>query len=621
MKLKKITDNTGRMSNLGKKFCDFVFFSYERNEEVLKTSAIFSFFAKIRELLSFTSKISKGISKAVELSTVVNFLKRFTGFLLKKSLRFYGYMFFICGIIIAVVNAFNYVGNFSITDSYSVKSILNGLLIAVVSTVMMFSQRSLGRLICESRFLSFLYFDIMCFDRNEFVNEDVLPSGNFAAAFAGMALGAISVVVGVTETIALIVILFITAAVLTKPETGIIMTFLILPFSDIRLLYGMVILCCVSVLFKVVRNKRVLKFGLYDFAVLPVFLLVSVGSFNGVDGVGGFGAAVRFLTLLFFGWILSNTIRTTELVRKCIKALFVSVIFTSSVGIIISVFALFDLHSKHIIFKYVGEMLSGIPFASGYSCAELAVMMFPFCFSVNQKKTVSVVVSAIICVLFSVLSFNYSIWIACILSVVIYFGFKNPRIFLYIISFCIVIAVLNLVFPDIFVIVSLFISKFTDDFSIRNSILGSKCGIATASEFMYAGAGSGESTMQHVFKCLYGAESVENLRFVSFTMRFIIQYGILGVLLYFNMISVFVNNCLSLCFFDKFCKSDLKNHIISCFSSVLAIIITGLLFPTPSSVHGMLCLIMMMNLSVSVRKGSKIEYVPENYELLPENEV
>lgn len=596
------------------KIADF-FMHYENYEELLMNSSTSHGMTYVHGKLSRFGNVKRVISRSVEKSGINKAVDLLSDTLLGTSLRNYGVTVFIFGAFVTIASAFKYVGGFAAFNELLDTFILGGSIL-IISALMFLSHRNLGYLLCESRLFSFFLFDLLCFDKKGFSEKEHKHTNGFISVFFGIVSGVLSIFVSPLDIIGFVLMVLAFITVIKNPENGIILTFLLIPFLSEPLLFSLVLLSCISVFSKVARNKRVLRFGLLDTAVLFFALVVFMCGLLAPNGAGNMQATMKILLFLLLGWFLSNTIKTTELTVKCIKALSVSVTLVSLFGIILFFFDTYNLDNRNMFFRYMYDIVDRFPFDDIASYAGFAVILLPFSLSSYRRGNIGSGIAMTFSFVFAAFSMNVAVWTACIAMAVIYFGFMKPKVFLWFGVVAAFFSVLFVVFPGIFSAVIGFVNEFSDMETVQAGLKNANtCSWKAAGEFLFSGFGSGKDLNEHVFKCLFGGIGIDYVEYVPFIMRVLLHYGIVGVIVLALVYYTFLSNCLSLYYVDRFCKPSLKNYIVSCVASVSSLLFTGLFFPLPGSERSVLYLILLMYISVSIRKSSKTEYVPAPYEL------
>lgn len=593
------------------------FLNYSDIENKYKASAIYGLFSALKKKVYGLSKIKQKVAEMTEKSIICSIIRNIPGILLSVPLRSYGIFAFFYGIAGLAINLL-----FLIDQGYDgtvdlLKDLFGSFVILALSVFLSSSHKCLGSLLANSKIMSFLLFDVLNFDLNKTDVGSSKQYHNMVFVLLGTVIGIIFGVLPQKYLVLFFLISIFFFCVMTKPEAGIIFTFLLLPFANEQFLFFVVTLCIVSVFFKTIRNKRVMKVSVVDVFVLLLATLIFLCGINGVGGFGGFTSSVKIILLLAFGWILNNTVRTTVLAEKCVKALILSTSFVAAVGIIVFLFKFYNLESRLLIFEILGKCLRAVPFSNDKAYADFAVLVVPFAFSLHQKNKFHCSIASIILIIYAVLSMDISVWVSLIFVSLIYICVTSPGLFLYFGIVIVLLSAVGYIFPGIFASISDVVGHLTNKEELNAIMTTSNgYGLKTVFRFLFAGAGSGKHVVSHVFDCFFGGGSSAFASNTSVLVRVLINYGICSIILIVGMYLCFLSNCVSLYYKDKFCKSELKVYIVGCLSSCSLIVFKSILFPSVLSSNLLLCAIMIFYISFSFRRCSLIEYAPEKHELL-----
>lgn len=605
-----------KRSSLLKAFLSRVALGYQSLEQRFNSSAIYHLLSFFNKKISSIGKFRHTVARMTENSFICNYITGLMGKLLTFPLRSYGIMLFFYGIVTLIVDIIR-LFSFRFTSFGTVifETIFSIILIFSIASFLSASSKSLGNALSGSWIFSRFLTDILCFNIKD-VAVDAKMTNNLLFVISGCFLGALTIFIRQQYLLLLGILLIALYIVIKKPESGIILTVLLMPFLTERWLFGCIGIVCCSVIFKSIRNKRVLKIGIVDlFAFLFIFSIFMSGLI-GIGHMGGSGAIFKCVILLAFGWIVNNTIKTTVLAEKCVNAFVVSVSVLSTLGIISSVFEIYDLYSMGTVFEAIGDFLRIIPFSSDIKYVHLAILALPFIISQNKRNNPKGLILSLVCILFVVLSFDPSALISLALSFIFYFSFINPVLFLYFGVVISAFAIIYYFFPGLFSAVTHLINSVTDisdyitDISASNSVCAE--GIR---EFMFSGSGLGDSTMNHLMNCLFGNGSDVLLKSSSVYLRLILQVGIIGLVLWMAIYLLSVCNCLSLFYRDKICKDSLKKYVIACLSSCTVMFFAGFYTSGTISLNVFAFSVLMVYLSFSFRKCSEIEFTPEAYDI------
>lgn len=599
-----------------KNYCSKIFLGYQSLENKFQSSACFGFISFLKQKLSWLGRLKHSISDMTERSKVCAWISLFFDNLLSVPMRSYGILVFFFGISSLLADILR----LSSSNFIGIKASLFTMLFKVilffsVSAFMTISSKSLGNAIINSRIVSRVLFDILNFNQKN-ITIEAKNYNNTIFVLLGFFLGILSIFVRIQYILFLILTLIIIYTVIKDPESGIILTILLLPFVGDTTLFVFALLCCISVFFKVMRNKRVMKIAVPDIFVFLLSAVLIFTLFNGIRHVGNFNLALKLVLLLIFGWIVNNTIKTTALAEKCVNAFVLSVSVAATVGIVISLLDIYGFESNSIVLLSIANIFRELPLSCDVSYVHLAIIGLPFAFSLYKRSRFKGLVSSILCVALIFLSFDISSWISLVVTVVLYFSIISPVLFLYFGVVFSILAVLYKLFPAFFTVVVSFINSVTNYNEYVYSVSSSgKLGLDSISRFMFSGAGIGDSTMSHVFKCLFGFEFETFAECCPIYVRVVFQVGLIGLLILLILYCLVLSNCLSLFYKDKICNNSLKHYVISCATACSVIVVSGFYFIENVSTNVILAAVLIMYLSFIFRKCSEIEFTPEDYDI------
>lgn len=593
-----------------------LFFNYENLETKLYESAVFTFISKLYHKINFIKFLKKSISKKAESSKILGEINKFVKLLPVLSLRSYSIITFFIGIILVIFNAFKLVANIDPINPDAWFPIGTGALLVLISGIMSVSQKPVGVLINESLFLSGILFNILSFDKKEFDTNLLYTPNSFVLIFFGISLGILSAAFNVLNILFYVFVFILAVSVIKKPEAGIILTCLLLPFINGTELYLIIGLSCISVLLKVLRNKRVLKFGLFDLGALFFALTILLCGAFGLQLKENFINSFSILILFAFGWMLSNTMKTTELSGKCIKALTVSVTTTSLLGFLTIIINSQNINKINFFFNYISEFSENIAFVHYEYFALFSVLIIPFILAFYKSSKLLSILALVINFVYIIVSGNIALWISAILVFIIYFGIKRPVLFLYFVTLVATIVALKFVFPDLYSLIHDFLHSFSNHKNIDQEIfVANNYGIKSALQFYFSGAGNGQGVVQHIFNSNFGYGNDVYANSSSYFISLLVKCGITGIISLLCCLSLFASNCLGLALSDRYLNKECIRFVVSCLSGICAFALSALLFPFFLTDNMILFIIIILYIPVAIGKGLKIEYVPSYIEV------
>lgn len=593
-----------------------VFCNYDNLETKFQESAIFTFISKLYNKFNLIKIIKKIFSKKVESSKLLSKLNALIRIIPELSLRSYSIITFFVGIIIVLFNAFKLVANIDPMNPAAWFTIATGAFLVVLSGIMSISQKSVGFLINESFFLSGIFFNILSFDKRDFNANSLYTPNTFILIFLGISFGVLSAAFNVWNILICFFVFLLSVSVMKKPEAGIILTCLILPFISGIKLYFIIGLCCLSVFIKVLRNKRVLKFGLFDLGASFLVLTIFMCGLFGIHLKENLINSLSILVIFVFGWILSNTMKTTELSGKCIKALTISVTIASILGILTFIINLESIKKIGFLSEYINAFSGNFSFVNYKFFSLFSVLIMPFILAFYKSSRLLSILALIINFIHIIISGNIALWFSAILVLVIYFGSKRPVLFLYFATLITTIVVLKFVFPDLYSLIHSFLHRFSNHNNLNQEIfIANDYGLSSAIKFYFSGVGNGCGVAHHIFDSNFGYGNGVYANSSSYLISFLMSYGILGIINLLCCFSFFATNCFGIVLSEKYFKNDYIKFVVSCLSAITTLVVSALLFPFLLKDNMILFIIVIFYIPISIGKGLKIEYVPSYIEV------
>lgn len=259
---------------------------------------------------------------------LVGILKRDLLFCQLNALGILGFSFgfYSAAIILLKKYAFN-------TSEISFLSLALSVILIIVSTILLFSKKTLISVINESYALNFIFFDFLAM--RKIASDDSESVSHFSAAssvFFGMILGALSLVMEPYKIFLGIFVIIACAVIMNSPETGIIALFVALPFTPTMLLAGLVIVTAISLFIKVIRKKRLIKITPIDITVIAFCIFIISGGLISVDMMSSIPKMLVFVCFISMYFIIKNIIRSEQLAVCCVRSLTVGAVGVSVFG-------------------------------------------------------------------------------------------------------------------------------------------------------------------------------------------------------------------------------------------------------------------------------------------------
>ena len=308
--------------------------SYENVTESLASSSmvktIRAFFNN--RGMRFIRKTKQAVAKSYERSILLTKLRGISYQLLITNVSTLGLFLFSFGFYIVTIQLLR---QFAFhTSNVETASALIGLIIMVIAIFMFFSKKNLAEAIYESvvlRTILFDYLGLRVISVAKAAKTEARRGFNIAFIF-GMLFGVLSIFVDAATIVLVLAGIMLVSIVLSMPEAGVLITFLVLPFVTTKHLILMLGLILVSYVLKLLCGRRVLHLSLIDYTV-AVFLFFTI--FSGIITVdsSSFPKMLVFVIFMLGYFVVKNTISSPSLVRRCLYSLVASSALVSAYGL------------------------------------------------------------------------------------------------------------------------------------------------------------------------------------------------------------------------------------------------------------------------------------------------
>ncbi len=314
---------------LGSGVYSYVFGSYDDVCETFDSSAIGQRQDRKRK------KLHCYIAKSIEQSMYVNAVSRAMNFLARLSMRVIGVFLMSAGVFSVLSQVVFYLAWKG--DGHLLGAAVS-LLMMLCSIPMFFSKRALCTCVYESAVFGHLTRDFCGFSNRSF-NLDGAPRGKKTVAFIfGFVFGLFTCFVNPLVLLLAIAVAIGAYIVLLHPECGYHLMLFILPFL-VMLPHPSIILALLaiytsaSLIIKIIRGKRYLKFELLDIFALcfmAVMLLGGLVSYGGTQSV----KAAGIYTVLMLGYFLTVAIVNSKgELKRSVSILSLSLLLVAAYGL------------------------------------------------------------------------------------------------------------------------------------------------------------------------------------------------------------------------------------------------------------------------------------------------
>ncbi len=327
------------------------FEDYQKLENKCKNS----FFAKKLSALSAIKfkliNFKMTCAKQAQESLIIAFFNRIFIELLSTPLRSYGVFFLSYGMFTVLLSVARNTERI-LTLQYS-DSFVFGFIMVVISLFLIpVKKKSVCTALKESSLFSYILRDVFLSD---FVNSDYYIAKPISGIsfILGIAFGVISyltspVLIGFVVFLAVILYM-----VFSKPENGLLLICLLLPFLPSKILTFLVMITALSALSKIIRGKRSLYLNISS-GILLLFALIALSSaMFSYDSVNAVSKVNQYLVSLLLGILMISLIRSSRMAERCYKLLSVSAVAAA-------LFGFYDCAVIYIKYRDFSGILSSI---------------------------------------------------------------------------------------------------------------------------------------------------------------------------------------------------------------------------------------------------------------------
>ena len=223
----------------------------------------------------------------------------------------------------------------------SFESFIVGLVLAACAIPLLFSGKSYAAGVLSSNIVGFILFRCLGLKADNFrsANEQSVHTSSNISLLIGIFMGVISYFTTPTYLLLAALVLMIGYAVLTTPESGIIILLFSLPFISIKLLILITIYIDICYAIKYIVGKRTLKFEAFDIAVSGIMLMLLISYGLCLDYKSALVPTLINAALILCYFAVSNLVRSKDWFRRCLVSITLSVSFASVLGIIQFIFS------------------------------------------------------------------------------------------------------------------------------------------------------------------------------------------------------------------------------------------------------------------------------------------
>lgn len=548
--------------------------SYDDLNSLVSDSFFFKGLSYIKPRKKTVIGAKNKISGSFENSFFHRLLHRIADVILGTKLRIYGVIFFIFGVLSALVGV---IERYLVTPPIENTTLMwQGLTFIAFSVPLLISKDTLceslvnGRL--SSRVLHFLGYkseDILRPDANEILAVPVIT---------GVLLGVLSIAVQPVLLLLVVLAIVYLSVVLHKPEISVILTVATLPFLPTMVICGEIILTLFAYVLKVLRGKRSFKLDLLDIFVFVFLIFMFLGGVFSVTPSSSLPPACVFICFLSAYFLIVNLIKTKELVSKLLGSSIFSFALCSLYGIYQNFFAAPDTTwTDEDMFSEIETRVVST-FENPNVFGEYLIMLIPVALAmiiVVKGFTGKFMnfVSLSLALLALVYTWSRGAWIGCIASMIIFFVIINKRALG---AYFMGVLAVPLAIP---MLPTSIIERFSSIGNMTDTSTSYRVFIWEASsnmikDYLLSGIGIGTDAFQTVYSeyALAGIETAPHSH--NLYLQVLIEQGIFGFAVFLFTIFLFYSKVFT--FFGRSSNREAKLIVGALACGILAILLQGL---------------------------------------------
>jgi len=402
------------------KFGSFLSSGHKAEEKFERSAIINTVVNGGEKKIALSKKFKNKIAASLEKSFFIKLLLRLKETLFRLSLQSYGIVFLAFGVY--VLSSYVLKSAAAVNIASTRYDLAAGIAFLLISIFLLSSKKSLSQAIMTSKIVSYTLFGFFSFrseNMKSISKEEPLTYVGIPFIF-GMLLGVISGWLHATTTVIVLLALIIVSAVLSVPETGILMITLVLPFLGTVPLAALTGLTFVSFFIKYLCGRRTISMSIID---IPVILFAAITLSGGIVSKSGDSLLKSLVyTCFILSYIVTEEMfRSRHLIKRALGALSVSAAIVSIIGIfeyfVGSPSAIWQDSSLFSDIK--GRVVS--TFENPNVLGEYLILTIPISLGLayytnNRRKSFAYTVSAILGTGCLVLTWSRGAWLGFILA-------------------------------------------------------------------------------------------------------------------------------------------------------------------------------------------------------------
>lgn len=461
--------------------------------------------------------------------------------------------------------------------------IICGTIVFLASIPLMFTDQTLCTLCSESPIAFAVLTQLFGVPPEVMKSRGRSKVGQSIAVIFGIVFGLLTYLISPTDMILAVLALISVALILTYPEGGVVISIAIAPFLGMsfapsRILAVVVLFTALAYAIKVIRGKRVLKFGITELSFTAFFAVVFLAGFAPGES-NTFEHAILCCALMLIFPLTVNLMKYRRWIKACAFAFILPVSVVAFTGIV--QYCLGFAPSGWLDESIFG----GIPsrtvslFNNPNILGVYLTMIFPFVLMLTlphnrpNMRVLGCILSAFVAIC-TVFTFSRSAWIALVAGAMLFAIMISPKGILWMIPIAASAVGATLLFPDtVGARIRNFVSMTDSANNYRVSVWNSSWEML--SDVFVSGLGMGEEAFKTAYIGYASAGTQYAMHSHSLYMQIVIQTGVIGLVLF----AVFVFNSARRCCSSVAIKSSdefLSTVAKAALSGAFALLVAGI---------------------------------------------
>lgn len=528
-----------------------LFTSHNAARERFDSSATVTIYRKVsKHSRKFSGGFRKWLSRQFERSIVLTAFSSLTKKMLSLPGRVIGSFTITWSAYVLLIS---FVKMFVLVDSTaSLANIICGAVVFLASIPLMLADKSIITLCAESPLVYRILNGVFGVPAESLKKSNALYVGQSGAVILGIVLGLLTYVISPVYMVLSIFAVITFALIMTYPEGGVVISIAVAPLLGIIpapsiTLAAIVLLTAFAYFIKVVRGKRVFKFGITEFAFWGFALVMLLGGFAPGEA-NTFENALLSVALMLIFPMTVNLMKYKRWIKNCVLAFIIPASIVAFIGIV--QYSLGMAPSGWIDQTLFGGITSRAvsifnnPNILGlYLSVSFPMLLLSFYHKSPKIKLLGGIASAfvIVCVAFT---YSRSAWIALLCGGIAFAVMASPRGILWLIPSAGVGALAYIAFPDsIGARLANFATLADSANSYRMAVWNSSWNMLP--ELLLGGVGLGEEAFKTAYINYAAAGTQSVMHSHNLYMQIVIQLGLIGLLLFLLVLFVVCRKCFS----------------------------------------------------------------------------